>query len=263
MIVGYYQFNPHFGKKEENLEKVGKVLFEHEYELIVLPEFFATGYQFVSHKEVAALSESVPDGPTTGMLVEIAKKKSVYIIGGLPEVDDGKYYNSAVVVGPDGYIGSYRKSHLFFEEKLYFSPGNTGFRVFNTDKGKIGVMICFDWFFPESARTLALSGAEIIAHPANLVLPYCPKGMPIRCLENRVFAITANRIGAEERRKGRRFTYIGMSQIVAPDGTVLVRASEDREEFQTTRIDLSCARDKSINKYNDLFSDRRRDLYAL
>lgn len=263
MVVGYYQFNPAFGEKEENLERVKTVLLSREYDLVVLPEFFATGYQFVSHKEVDTLSENIPDGPTTVMLVEIAKKKSAYIVGGLPEVEDGRYYNSAVIVGPDGYIGNYRKSHLFFEEKLYFSPGNTGFRVFNTDMGKIGVMICFDWFFPEAARTLALSGAEIIAHPANLVLPYCPKGMPIRCLENRVFAITANRIGAEERRKGKRLTYIGMSQIVSPEGTVLVRASEDKEEFQTTKIDPSLAKDKSINRYNNLFSDRRMDLYEL
>ncbi|NOY65551.1 MAG: acyltransferase, partial [Nitrospirae bacterium] len=125
------------------------------------------------------------------------------------------------------------------------------------------LMICFDWFFPESARTLALSGAEIIAHPANLVLPYCPVGMPIRCLENRVFAITANRIGTEERKKGKRFIYIGMSQIVSPEGTVLVRAPEEKEEFRTTEIDPSRARDKSINRYNNLFSDRRKDLYAL
>ena len=263
MIAGYYQFNPVFGNKEENLERVRRVLLGHDFELMVLPEFFATGYQFVSGDEVRALSEPVPGGPTTEMLAEVAGKKSAYIVGGLPEVDDGRYYNSAVIVGPEGFVGSYRKSHLFFEEKLYFSPGNTGFRVFDTDLGRIGIMICFDWFFPESVRTLALKGAEVIAHPANLVLPYCPQGMPIRCLENRVFAITANRTGSEERKEGKRLTYIGLSQIVSPGGDVVLRASPDEEEIGTRDIEPSAARNKDINGYNNLFSDRRPDLYEL
>jgi len=96
-----------------------------------------------------------------------------------------------VLTGPDGVIGIYRKTHLFSEEKLYFTPGNTGFRVWETGICRIGIMICFDWFFPESMRSLTLQGAEVIAHPANLVLPHCPGAMPVRCLENGVYAVTA------------------------------------------------------------------------
>ncbi|MFO0767873.1 MAG: nitrilase-related carbon-nitrogen hydrolase [Nitrospiraceae bacterium] len=92
-------------------------------------------------------------------------------------------------------LGCYRKTHLFFEETLFFDPGDSGFQVWDVGGAKVGVMICFDWFYPESARTLALMGADIIAHPSNLVLPHCPDSMVTRCLENRVFSITANRIG--------------------------------------------------------------------
>ena len=87
-------------------------------------------------------------------------------------------------------------------KKLWFTPGNTGFNVFQTGIGPVGIMICFDWLFPESMRTLALQGAQVIAHPANLVLPHCPSAMPIRCLENKVYAITVNRTGREQRKEG-------------------------------------------------------------
>lgn len=261
--TGFYQFNPVFGKKEENLQKVIQALQGTDNALVVLPELFATGYQFVSKEEVENLSEKVPDGPTTKALMEVAKRKDLYIVGGIAEEADGRIFNSAVFVGPEGFIGVYRKTHLFFEEKLYFEQGNTGFRVFETDIARVGIMVCFDWFFPESMRTLALKGAQIICHPANLVLPYCPNSMPVRCLENRVFAVTANRIGVEERRPGKALRYIGLSEVVSPDGEVLFRAKEDAEVLYTTEVNLKEADDKSINPYNDLFRDRRPEFYYL
>ena len=262
MTVGFYQFSPAFGKKQDNIQKVSTVLKKLDFDLIVLPEFFATGYQFVTQTEVENLAEPVPEGFTTQALTEIAKSRNGYIVAGLPEKKDNLFYNSAVIVGPEGFLGVYRKSHLFFEEKLFFVPGDTGFKVWETEIGRIGIMICFDWFFPESARTLALQGAEIIAHPANLVLPYCPNAMPVRCLENRVFAITANRTGTESRKdNGEILTFIGLSQIVSPKGKILVRASEDKEELFTTEIDPSLAKEKSINPFNNLFKDRRPELY--
>ena len=202
MRAGFYQFNPVFGEKEHNIATVADALNGIDAELMVLPEFFATGYQFISMDEVAHLAEKVPGGKTTEALVGLSHKHGLYIVAGLPEKDGKHFYNSAVITGPEGFIGVYRKTHLFFEEKLWFSPGNTGFNVFKTDIGKIGIMICFDWFFPESMRALALQGAQVIAHPANLVLPHCPVAMPIRCLENRVYAITANRTGTEQRKEG-------------------------------------------------------------
>jgi len=127
--------------------------------------------------------------------------------------------------------------------------------------GHIGIMICFDWFFPESMRALALLGAEVIAHPSNLVLPYCPQAMPIRCLENRVFAITANRTGSEGRKEGQSLNFIGQSQVVSPGGEVLVRASGSEEELLTIDVNPQEARNKSLNSFNDIFKDRRPEYY--
>jgi predicted amidohydrolase len=118
-------------------------------------------------------------------------------------------------------------------------------------------MVCFDWFFPEAARTLALKGADLIAHPANLVLPYCPEAMRTRCLENRVFAVTCNRVGRE-----RGLRYIGQSQIVDPWGKILSRASGTLEASAAVSVDLRLARSKRLNAANDLFSDRRPAVYA-
>lgn len=259
--VGFFQFEPAFGDKERNIDRVLQALDHVEADLVVLPELFTSGYQFASHHEVAELSEAVPDGSTTDALVDLARKKNMYIVAGLPEADKDRHYNAAVLTGPQGYVGSYRKTHLFSEEKLWFSPGNTGFQVFPTDIGFIGMMICFDWIFPESMRTLALMGAEIICHPANLVLPHCPSAMPIRCLENRVFAVTANRVGREARREGPPLTFIGTSQVVGPDATILLRAPETGEALMITEIEPKKAREKSINPFNDLFRDRRPEFY--
>jgi predicted amidohydrolase len=261
MKVGYYQFNPVFGDVARNLETVANKLSKVRCDLMVLPELFASGYQFVSKDEVAALAEPVPDGATTRRLCAVARERSMHIVAGLPERDGARYYNSAVVVGPKGVIGCYRKAHLFFEETKFFTPGDSGFQVWDIGAAKIGVMVCFDWFYPESSRTLALKGADIICHPSNLVLPHCPDAMVTRCLENHVFSITANRIGSEKRGGKRKLTYIGTSEVVSPRGKILHRAPENREKLAIVDVDPKEARDKSLNPYNDLLRDRRRALY--
>ncbi|MCX5813158.1 MAG: acyltransferase [Proteobacteria bacterium] len=261
MRAGFYQFEPVFGEKEGNIEKVLHALKDVDADLIVLPELFATGYQFISHEEVDRLSEQVPQGYTTEILVGLSRSKGMYIVAGIPEKHGEKFFNSAILTGPDGYIGIYRKTHLFFEENIWFTPGDTGFEVFHTAIGRIGIMICFDWIFPESMRTLALKGAEVVAHPANLVLPYCPSAMPIRCLENRVYAVTANRIGTESRKEGQTLNFIGTSQIVSPDSTLCAKAPENEESLGIVDIAPEKAKDKSLNAFNDLFRDRRPGMY--
>jgi predicted amidohydrolase len=263
MKVGFFQFNPVFGAKEQNLQKVISAVKDAELDLLVLPEFFATGYQFISQDEAVELSEKVPAGLTTESLSELSNRKGFYIVAGLPERKGDRFFNSAVLTGPDGFMGIYRKTHLFFEEKLWFSPGNTGFNVWETKIGRIGIMICFDWFFPESMRTLSLMGSDIVAHPSNLVLPYCPRAMPVRCLENRVFAITANRTGEEKRKQGEALRFIGQSLIVSPEGRVLISASENEEALLIAEIDPGKARNKNLNPLNNLFSDRRPDTYKI
>jgi predicted amidohydrolase len=261
MRAGFLQFNPVFGDIRGNVEKVARMLETQSADLIVLPELFNTGYQFISMQEVRELSEEVPSGYTTHKLLQLSKEKSCYIVAGLAERDGNSFYNSALLIGPEGFVGIYRKTHLFSEEKSWFSPGDTGFRVWETPFGNIGIMICFDWFFPESARTLALKGADIIAHPSNLVLPHCPDAMVTRCLENRVFSVTANRTGAEERGGKEPLVFIGTSEIVSPSGKILRRAARDKEELGFAEIDPAEARDKNLNPFNNLFDDRREEHY--
>lgn len=261
MKVGYYQFDCAFGEVKRNLDQVSTALSRVSADLLVLPELFASGYQFSTNQEVLDLAEPIPNGPTTQRLLELAKARDMVLVGGLPERSGDRVFNSAVVVGPKGFMGCYRKTHLFFEETLFFAPGDTGFHVWDIGPARIGVMVCFDWFYPEAARSLALKGADILCHPSNLVLPYCPDGMVTRCLENRVFSITANRIGSEERGGKQKLTFIGSSEVVTPRGQILERAPRDQDALAVVDIDPTEARRKTLNPYNDLLADRRTELY--
>jgi len=263
MQVGFFQFEPVFGEVARNLDTVEAQVASQDCELLVLPELAMSGYQFLSQEEVAGVAEEIPDGVTTRRLIELARGHGMFLIAGLPERHGGHLYNSAILVGPAGFVGLYRKTHLFFEETLLFSPGNTGFQVWDIGQAKVGILICFDWVFPESARTLALKGAEILCHPSNLLLPHCPDAMVTRCLENRVFGLTANRIGRERRGGNPPLTFIGKSEIIAPSGEILCRASADQQEYVVRTIDSKDARDKSLNPYNDLFHDRRPEWYQM
>ena len=262
MRVGFYQFAPVFGEVNNNLDSVIAAVSSMECDLLVLPELAMSGYQFISQEEVASLAELVPEGPTTRRLVDMAKRRDMFVVAGIAEQFQGRFYNSAVLVGPSGFIGLYRKTHLFDEETLFFSPGDTGLQVWDIGPAKVGIMICFDWFYPEAARTLALKGAEILCHPSNLILPHCPDAMVTRCLENRVFSVTANRIGQEERGGKQALTFIGKSEVVSPGGKILHRAQPDKEELTVVDIDVTEARDKWLNPYNELFRDRQPHLYA-
>lgn len=261
MKVGYFQSHPEFGEVQRNLDQVISRLDSVDCDLLVLPELAFSGYQFVDREEVLALSEPVPDGPTTRACIELARQHRMHVVVGLPERAGGQCYNSAIVVGPSGFLGCYRKTHLFDEETLWFSPGDSGFQVWNIGEARIGVMICFDWYYPESARTLALQGAEIVCHPSNLVLPHCPDAMVTRALENRIFSITANRIGREARGGKSPLTFIGTSEVVSPQGHILSRASADTPELAVVEINLTEARNKSINPHNHLLKDRRPHHY--
>jgi predicted amidohydrolase len=261
MKAGYIQTRPAFGRVEANVDRAMEMLREMKADLAVLPEFFNTGYFFTDRDEVERLSEAIPGGPTCRRLMDAAREMGFYVAAGLPERDGDIFYNSAVLVGPGGYVAHYRKIHLYNEEKLFFEPGNMPFRVFDLGFCRLGMMICYDWIYPESMRVLSILGADLVAHPSNLVLPYCPSVMPARCLENRVFAITANRAGSD-RKNGRELAFIGQSQVTAPGGQVLSRASGVDEGWDVVEIDVSQARTKSINDYNDLFQDRRPEMYG-
>lgn len=266
MKVAYIQTSPVFGRVEENVEKALLRLAKPDMagaELIVLPELFSTGYQFRTKKEAFDLSENINTGYTVKRLIDACKAPGFkkHIVAGIAERYRGKVYNSAVIIGSSGVKGIYRKAHLFWNEKKIFTPGNTPFKVWKVGKARVGMMICFDWFFPEAARKLALLGADIICHPSNLVLPYCPEAMITRCLENRVFAVTANRVGTENRIKGKPLEFIGRSQIVSPTGRVLKRAGARAVAAGVVDIEPTRARDKKITPFNHIFRDRREELY--
>ncbi|MCP8315823.1 MAG: acyltransferase [archaeon] len=259
--LGFVQTNPVFGEKEKNVEEAINLSRRAGGDLIVFPELFNTGYAFISKKEAYDLAEEIPNGYTTMMLIEHSKESNKTIVAGLAERFGDKVFNSSVIVSNGRFIGVYRKIHLFYKEKFWFSIGDTGFKVFDLGSFKIGGMICFDWFFPESARILALEGADVIAHPSNLVLPgLCQKAMLTRSLENKVFIITANRIGTEVR-DGERFHYTGRSQITSPSMKILASAKEDEITAKVVDVDISEARNKNITKFNHAIQDRRVEFY--
>ena len=258
MNVGFAQFNPSFGEKEENYETIEALLKNINTNVIVLPELCNTGYAFLDKKELAELAEPI-EGETSRFIHNLARKKECAIAYGFAEKAGDICYNSMSFVASTGIITTYRKSHLFFEEKFLFQPGDTGFNIFEYNDVKFGMLICWDWIYPEAMRTLALKGAQIILHGANLVTPYCPDAMVTRSIENRVFVVTADRTG-DEIRDSKNFHFIGKSQIVAPNGEILVKLGEETGA-KVVEIDPDLALNKKMNIHNDLFLDRRDNLY--
>lgn len=261
MKVGFVQFNPLFGKVEENIKTVESLLDGLVCDLLVFPELFSSGYTFSSRREVEKYAEPVPYGKTLKFLRRVASERNMTIVGGFVEKDGNKLFNSSLLALKNGDYFIYRKKHLFFKEKEYFDTSYEHFQVFTVGDGiKVGLIICFDWIFPESIRQLAISGAQVICHPANLVMPYCQDAMITRALENRVFIITSNRTGMESRKDGEnRFT--GMSQIISPQGRILVRANEKSAVADVVDIDPDLALDKNITPLNNVIKDRRDDIY--
>lgn len=261
MKIAIHQFAPAFGDKETNLKRMAEAAEKVDVDLLVFPELCTTGYQFLSQGEVDDASELIPDGKSIQALEDICRRNHCHIVAGVAEKDEGKCYNSAVLVGPNGFIGIYRKTHLFWDERLYFQSGDTGFKVWDLGEAKIGLMICYDWIYPEAARSLARQGADIIICPTNLVLPYCQNAMITRSIENRVFTVTANRVGTEARGNKDALTFTGGSQVVNPRGDILFRMGKDNEALQTVEIDPLLARDKQITPGNSLWEDLRPDQY--
>lgn len=260
--AAYLQYKVAFGDHAANAATVRRLLADApEFDLLVLPELAFSGYDFRDRDELRALAEPFHDGPTASLLRELAHKRNAVIVAGYAERANEGCYNSAMLVRPDGTAHNYRKIHLFNREQDVFLPGDTPPTVVDTSAGRIGMMICFDWFFPETARCLALAGVQIIAHPSNLVLPWCQRAMFARSLENGVFTITANRIGTEAR-TDRTLTFTGGSQILNVKGEPLASAPVDREMLAQATLDPAEADDKSIAGRNDLFGNRRPEMYS-
>ncbi len=259
--AAFLQYEVIFGDWNANAATIRQLLADApEMDLLVLPELAFSGYDFVDRAELDALAEPIADGPTRAFLTELAADRKMVVVAGYAERAQEGVYNSAMLVQPDGAAHNYRKIHLFNREQDVFLPGDAPPSVVETPVGRIGMMICFDWFFPETARCLALAGADIIAHPSNLVLPWCQQAMFARSLENGVFSITANRIGTESR-TDRSLTFTGGSQILSARGETLAKAATDTAELGVAAITPEAARDKSIAALNDRMGSRRPEFY--
>jgi predicted amidohydrolase len=258
--VAFVQGRPLFGRSEENLERGLALASGVRAELVILPELWSSGYVFSSHAEVAALAEDAAGGLTARALTAAARRERRHYVAGFPERARGRFYNSAMLVGPSGVKAVYRKLHLFEREQEWFAPGDLPLEVQRVGPARVGMLICFDWRFPEAARVLALQGADLIAHPSNLVFPNAQEAMRVRALENRLYTVTANRTGTETR-PGGRVPFTGRSQVVDPNGEVVLRAGKSASVAMAFDCDLALARDKRLTARTPLFSNRRPAFY--
>ncbi len=224
-------------------------------EIVLLPELANSGYALQDIAEARASTEVIPGGPVCRLLEEWSRPGRMAVCG-LCELAGDRVFNAAAVFCAGIYLTTYRKAHLFMKETLLFTSGEKEPPVIEFKGHKIGLMICYDWAFPEVARLLALQGAQLLLHPSNLVLPYGPQGMVVRSIENRVFAATANRWGVE-----RGLQFFGRSQITSPHGELLAQAGADFTGVITADLDLALADDKQLTPYNHIFNDRKPALY--
>lgn len=265
------QMEVEIGEKERNIEKSLKLIYQAAgkgAKLIVLPELCNTGYAFSTREEVYPLAEKVSEGETLKAWTKAARELGVYICGGIVELDEDeiRLFNSSVLVGPKGYIGKYRKLHLWNTENYFFEPGDEGLPVFETPIGKIGMLICYDMWFPEAFRVLALKGADVVCTPVNWVdsrneeIRNMGTNMAIvNANNNNFFIVAADRIGKE-----RRARFPGRSIIVDPNGcTCAPIGSYDKEEIVMAEVDLFASRKRNWSDTNVKIMDRRTDVYDL
>jgi predicted amidohydrolase len=258
MKAGFIQLSPVLGNLNATMNKVKEHMDRvAAADLIVLPELCNSGYNFESPQQAWDTSEPVEGSAFLESLHSVCARYDRHIVTGFNERDGDRLYNSAVLIGPGGVCGKYRKLHLFLNEKDIFTPGDAGLPVFDIGGCRLGLLICFDWVFPEAWRVLALKGADVICHPSNLVIPgLAQKAVPVHALINRVYIITANRTGREG-----DLSFTGMSLIAGPRGEVLCEAGPSDAESCLVEIAPAAARDKMVTPRNHLLQDRRPDEY--
>ena len=271
--IACIQIAPFYRDVAKNLEKAEHYLLEAAENgagLIVLPEIFNVGSSGQNRGEAYELSEAVPDGETTRFLLRIAKEKKVYICGSILERDGVDLYNTALLVGPDGFIGKYRKMHLTTKEVYYYEKGNLGIPVFHTPIGRIALLICLDSYYPEAFRIAALEGADVVCVPyaaMDLKEKYnFPEGMhtlvPSLCMtascSNHIYVVGCNRTG-----NCNGYQSAGQSIITnATGGLSCPIAPYDKEVILYAEVDLSKARDKYNSTASSYFASRRTDVYS-
>ncbi|OGO03032.1 MAG: amidohydrolase [Chloroflexi bacterium RBG_13_52_14] len=266
--IAAVQMNPAIMQNKKNLDKIlseVRTAAGNGADLIVFPECALTGYVFSSREEAVPFMETIP-GPSTDKLAACCGELGVHVVVGLLEKDAGKCFNAAVLIGPGGLIGKYRKNHLpFLGIDRFLDHGDRTFEVYRTPIGNIGIHICYDCNFPESARIMTLLGADILVLPTNW-----PQGrgkvakyvVNTRAYENKVHFVAVNRVGEE---RGTRF--IGNSKIVDAWGDTLAQATGDDEQTIYAEVSLAEARQKHIifkaGEFEmNFIRDRRPELYG-
>jgi 5-aminopentanamidase len=267
--IGAVQMDPRITHNRENLEIILQrtaIAAGRGANLVVFPECALCGYVFSSRDEARPFMETIP-GPSTEKLAAICRQTGVHVIMGLLESDRDRCFNAAVLVGPQGLVGKYRKNHLpFLGIDRFLDRGDNPFKVYQTPIGNIGMHICYDCSFPESARVMMLQGADILALPTNW-----PEGrvkvpqfvINTRAYENKVHLVAVNRVGNE---RGARF--IGMSKIVNAQGDTIAESAGTEEQIIYAEVSLAEARQKHVvikaGEFEmDVLEDRRADLYSL
>ncbi len=256
MKIAAIQFEPELGNLSATIERLQPLLQQaNDADMVVLPELTNSGYNFTNKKMAWDNAESADNSQFVRFLIAMCRQYNFTVATGFAERENDKLYNSTLLINAAGVIGKYRKLHLFMNEKQFFEPGNLGLPLFKIGKATVGILICFDWMFPEVWRKMALQGVDIILHPSNLVLPYAQLVIPSYALVNKIFIVTANRIGTEG-----SLNFTGNSIIVNPKGEHLAEAN-NKTEVIFADIDIDLARDKMITPLNHAFTDRRTDVY--
>ncbi|SHJ90187.1 Predicted amidohydrolase [Dethiosulfatibacter aminovorans DSM 17477] len=234
--------------------------------LIVLPELFNTGYTFNNRTEITSLAEPIPEGRTVQELIDYAKEKNIYIVGSLPEREGIDLYNTSVLVGPNGYIGKYRKTHLCGDEIYWFESGNLGYPVFHTEIGRIAMIICLDGYYPETYRICALQKADLICIPTNwahcdhLPAPWHTMGPTLtmaNALSNHIFVAACSRVGQEP-----GISYAGHSLVASPTGAPISTIAGKNQQIIYAECNLADTRNRYLDKTNSRLANRRTDLYG-
>ncbi len=272
VTVACLQMEPVFGETAHNVAASIAMIEQAAAKganLLVLPELCNTGYVFASREEAFSLAEVIPQGASTQAWIDCAARLNIYLVAGITERENESLYNSAVLIGPDGLVGRYRKGHLWGDEALFFEPGNLGFPVFKTRIGTLGCQICYDCWFPESFRMAALQGADIVCVPTNWVpIPGQDPGREAMANilvmaashTNSLYIAAADRVGIE-----RDQPFIGQSLITSYTGwPVAGPASSKNPEIVLATINLADAkRHRNWNDFNQVLKDRRPDVYTL
>jgi beta-ureidopropionase len=243
---------------ERNMSKMKSLLTsarEQDVDVLVLPKCINSGYAFENREEVMSLSEEIPNGPFSKELAKWSKHGGM-VVAGLSEKTAEGPYDSGVVFSGGRHLATYRKIHLYGKDKEWFLPGKEEPKVVEFNNYRFGMILGFDWAFPEVTRILALKGAQIIFHPNSLLQSYCHRAMITRSIENRIFTATSSRVGED-----RGFRFIGGSQVTDPRGHVLLRMDYDEEDIAWIDIEPAAA-DNKVIEGNDIIKDRRPELYG-